>query len=239
MKGTKFDGEKARWDLVPFAQLEQIVDVITYGSKKYDDDNWKKVQAHRYSAALFRHLNAFMKGESHDEESGHLHLAHAGACLLFLMWHDHTDRIKFVVEQVWKDKKAKWIPTGDYLGENLADIIETQMKENSKLIRQAIERNKGNLIHMEDELQAACCPFCNSLVCSDGCTGYHRQQYLQEREQEIKVVSDPDRPKIEEVVARWEETLACTSEKIGAPCRVPLGFLRNISRYIRKLEGKR
>lgn len=85
MKFTKYDNEKPRWDLLPVAPVREIVKVLTFGAKKYDDHNWRKC-AHlsTYYAALQRHVTAFWEGEDNDPESGLSHLAHAGCCLLFM-----------------------------------------------------------------------------------------------------------------------------------------------------------
>ena len=90
-EGRKDDSEKSRWDLLPYDALEQISDVLTYGAKKYEEHNWKKVPKSkgRYFAAAMRHLTAWFRGERLDPESGHPHLAHAACCLLFLMWFDN------------------------------------------------------------------------------------------------------------------------------------------------------
>lgn len=90
--GRKDDKDKSRWDLVPWVELEEIVEVLTNGSKKYSDDNWKRVSSprRRYFAALCRHVIAWWKGEEKDPEDGKSHLAHAGCCLLFLMWFDNS-----------------------------------------------------------------------------------------------------------------------------------------------------
>ena len=90
VEGRKFDQEKLRWDLVPWDSVEQIVDVLTYGAKKYAPDNWKSVPEGRtrYFAALCRHLFAWWRGEKIDPESGKPHLAHAGCCVLFLLFID-------------------------------------------------------------------------------------------------------------------------------------------------------
>ena len=87
MEGVKHDGEKPRWDLLPIEPIEQVVGVLTYGAKKYDDENWRKVdnQRRRYYAAALRHIVAWWKGEKLDPESGYHHLAHAICCLVFLM----------------------------------------------------------------------------------------------------------------------------------------------------------
>lgn len=87
--GVKADSGKDRWDLLPWEQVEQVVKVLTFGAKKYDDNNWQKVtEKPRYIAAAFRHIIARVKGEHMDQETGLPHLAHAVCCLLFLLWHD-------------------------------------------------------------------------------------------------------------------------------------------------------
>ena len=88
-KGVKLDDGKPHWELLPFEQVSQVVDVLTFGAKKYAPDNWKKVRPmKRYVGAAFRHLTAWCMGEKFDKEDGKSHLAHAICCLLFLMWAD-------------------------------------------------------------------------------------------------------------------------------------------------------
>lgn len=88
--GRKDDAAKPMWDLLPYGEVEKIVEVLTFGAKKYAPDNWKKVPdaQRRYFAAMMRHLTAHQRGEDNDPESGLSHLAHAGCCLLFLMHFD-------------------------------------------------------------------------------------------------------------------------------------------------------
>lgn len=87
-EGKKYDQKKPRWSLLPYKEVEKIVDILTFGAEKYDDDNWKIVPdgLDRYKSALMRHLAAYFDGEEMDPESGCTHLAHAGCNLLFLMW---------------------------------------------------------------------------------------------------------------------------------------------------------
>jgi len=92
-KGMKFDGTdggevKPRWDLLPFGALTDVVRVLTFGAKKYDDDNWKHVELYqeRYFAATMRHLVAWKTGEILDKETNLPHVAHAICCLLFILW---------------------------------------------------------------------------------------------------------------------------------------------------------
>ncbi len=83
---TKHDAEKPRWDLLPLEGVADVVDVLTFGARKYAPDNWRTVPEwrRRYYAAAMRHLVAWQRGERTDTESGLPHLAHAMCCLLFL-----------------------------------------------------------------------------------------------------------------------------------------------------------
>jgi hypothetical protein len=93
MTGRKDDNGKRRWDLIPWIELGEIVDILTFGAQKYDPENWKHVKdaKNRYFAAAMRHITAWWNGEKKDPESGQSHLAHAVCCLMFLMWFDNED----------------------------------------------------------------------------------------------------------------------------------------------------
>jgi hypothetical protein len=86
--GIKHDQHKRRWDLVPFEALDQIVDVMTFGAHKYEDNNWKLLDQleDRCFAAAMRHLSAFKQGELFDPETGISHIAHACTNLIFILW---------------------------------------------------------------------------------------------------------------------------------------------------------
>lgn len=94
-EGLKLDTEKDRWDLLPIKAVRGIVQVLTFGARKYAPDNWKHVPdaRRRYYAAALRHMAAWWEGEQVDQESGLPHLAHAGCCLLFLASLPITDVI--------------------------------------------------------------------------------------------------------------------------------------------------
>lgn len=81
-KGVKDE----RHDLVPRKALGAIARVFGFGAKKYADHNWrKKYEWGKSIAALQRHIDAFVDGETYDEESGQPHLAHAGFHILVLL----------------------------------------------------------------------------------------------------------------------------------------------------------
>ena len=87
--GLKFDDEKIRMDLIPVEVLEELGKVLTYGIKKgYGEDSWKKVEPHRYVAALLRHFTAWKKGEAYDPESNLKHLSHLLCNAAFLLYLD-------------------------------------------------------------------------------------------------------------------------------------------------------
>jgi len=94
--GAKGDFGKPRWSLLPWVETSEIVDILTFGAAKYNDDNWKNVKNmdDRYFSAMQRHMVAWQNGERFDKESGKSHLAHAGCCLLFLMWGDNNPKKK-------------------------------------------------------------------------------------------------------------------------------------------------
>lgn len=94
--GTKYDGDKLRYDLLPMGPVDEIVRVLTFGARKYAPDNWMQVPdaRARYYAAALRHLSAWKQGEQVDTGpggSGLNHLAHAACCLLFLLHFDKAD----------------------------------------------------------------------------------------------------------------------------------------------------
>lgn len=82
---TKYDGTKARMDLLHGGALLAMSEVLAYGAEKYAPDNWKRCpEPRRYFAAAQRHLWAWKEGEVEDPESGLNHLAHALTSLMFL-----------------------------------------------------------------------------------------------------------------------------------------------------------
>jgi hypothetical protein len=105
-KGRKFDGGKLEYGLLPPLALEETVKVLTFGSQKYERDNWQKVSEskRRYFDALQRHVWSWKQGEQIDPESGLHHLAHAMCCLMFLYEHDvkySKESIDVELEQVY------------------------------------------------------------------------------------------------------------------------------------------
>ena len=102
--GTKSDDGKLRLDLLPIEPLEEIAKVLTFGARKYGAWNWTKgFRWSRLIGACFRHLFAWVRGENIDPETKLSHLAHAGCCILFLLWHEKhrkelDDRLSALLE---------------------------------------------------------------------------------------------------------------------------------------------
>lgn len=85
-EGIKYDDGKPAWDLLPYDALEDVADVLTYGSTKYARRNWEKGMVWgRLLRASVGHLAKFMMGETYDKESGKHHLAHAACDTLFVL----------------------------------------------------------------------------------------------------------------------------------------------------------
>jgi hypothetical protein len=85
VRGIKFDGDKPDYSLMPAASMDEMVKVLSMGAKKYDRENWRKLEngEDRYFAAAMRHLWAIRMGEEIDSESGLPHAAHAAVnCVL-------------------------------------------------------------------------------------------------------------------------------------------------------------
>lgn len=90
--GVKADSGKLRHSLLPTGALDEVLEVLEFGAKKYAVDNWQKVEdaETRYYDAAHRHLAAYWNGEKTDPESKRHHLAHAICCAMFLMWFDQN-----------------------------------------------------------------------------------------------------------------------------------------------------
>jgi len=129
-EGVKFDDEKRRYDLVPADSLRQLVDIYTFGAKKYEDNNWRKgLKWGRIYGAIQRHLNAFWEGEEVDSESGLTHLAHAAwGCFTLLNYCDTKreldDRVPTKNKLIKKEKILVYLA---------GSIYETKYRSNFKL----------------------------------------------------------------------------------------------------------
>lgn len=87
-EGLKFDKDKPDWSLLPIGEIEKVVEILTFGAKKYGRNNWQDLEngSERYYAALMRHLSAWLQGEDNDPESGMSHLSHVMCNAMFMSW---------------------------------------------------------------------------------------------------------------------------------------------------------
>lgn len=100
--GQKFDTDKPPMDLLDRHALEEIARVLAFGANKYHAHNWRSgIRFSRLLAAALRHLHAFNDGEDTDPESGISHIAHAGCCIMFLLW----------MEAERPDMDDRWTPS--------------------------------------------------------------------------------------------------------------------------------
>lgn len=79
--GMKYDGGKPLWSLLMEGcarSVAGVVSILTFGARKYAPNSWQTVPDgyNRYRDALYRHLHAIERGETHDEESGLPHWHH-------------------------------------------------------------------------------------------------------------------------------------------------------------------
>ena len=90
--GIKFDEGKERYDLIPPWALNELAKVYTYGTIKYDDNNWwKGMEWGKLFSALMRHTWKWWRGEKLDDESGLHHLSHAAWQCFALIEYERTN----------------------------------------------------------------------------------------------------------------------------------------------------
>ena len=86
-QADRFNEEKLQWSLVDFKSLEPLVQVLTYGTKKYSRNNWKKgLPPNKTCESLLRHIFAYMSGEDVDPESNLSHIGHMMCNVMFLSY---------------------------------------------------------------------------------------------------------------------------------------------------------
>jgi hypothetical protein len=114
--GMRFNSGKVRLDLLPFGAISEVANVSTYGSRKYDDENWRKGLKFKDTyRAILSHAFKWFTGEQYDPESGCHHLAHAAwNCLAIVEFEllnrtELDDRLKRVAP-IQDTKKIKEPP---------------------------------------------------------------------------------------------------------------------------------
>jgi uncharacterized DUF497 family protein len=86
-EGLRHNKGKPKWSLVPQSALLPMVEVLEFGAKKYQPNQWKKgLSITEVCESLKRHLDAFMESEDNDSESGLSHIGHIQCNAMFLAW---------------------------------------------------------------------------------------------------------------------------------------------------------
>lgn len=101
-KKDSLDGSKPLFSLSdPYWELD-LAEILTFGAKKYGVDNYKNIslsKLHHYEDALFRHMNAYRRGQMLDDDTKKSHLAHVGvnAMFLYFFWRKYdwfTEKVR-------------------------------------------------------------------------------------------------------------------------------------------------
>ena len=71
MQGDRYNKGKTKWSLVDWESLEPFVQVLVFGSQKYEPFNWQKgLKVTETLESCLRHIFSFLSGEDNDKESG-------------------------------------------------------------------------------------------------------------------------------------------------------------------------
>jgi hypothetical protein len=114
-QALRYNEGKLRWSLVDFDALADMVKVLEYGSRKYADHNWKKgLKTTEIFESMMRHMQAYMRGENVDPESGLPHTGHIMCNAMFLSYMN-TYRPDFDTRVIDKNKECcgKWDKDGN------------------------------------------------------------------------------------------------------------------------------
>jgi len=113
---ARFSEGKTRHDLVAPWALDQIARVYTYGTQKYDDDNWWKGLKWKKDVfgCILRHVWKWFRGEVNDDESGIHHLAHAAWNCMTLMEYERNkigtdDRVPYALDLMDENERLRRI----------------------------------------------------------------------------------------------------------------------------------
>lgn len=115
-KGLRFNEGKPRYDLIHPIAEKGLVDVLTFGSTKYEEHNWEKgMRWSKVIASLKRHMAAIERGEDYDKESGLLHIDHLQCNAHFLSAYYH-------IYPQGDDRQHKYLKTPK-IGLDIDDVI--------------------------------------------------------------------------------------------------------------------
>ena len=112
----RFSAGKLRHDLIAPWALSELAKVYTYGTQKYDDDNWWKGLRWKRDVygCILRHVWKWFRGERFDDESGVHHLAHAAwNCFTLMSYERHKigidDRVPYELDLMDPDERIRRI----------------------------------------------------------------------------------------------------------------------------------
>lgn len=147
---------KRDYTLLPWQALNDVVDIMAYGAKKYNRDNWMKVPKEEYVKALFRHLIQYIQGEDYDKESGFHHLAHLIADGLYAYQNFLSD-MHIPMEEVSKDKN-KEVQRDDEKQLYFDFEVDTGLssKEIDKQFREILGLNSSDNLSQKDNEKQSC-----------------------------------------------------------------------------------
>ena len=116
IEGKKYDSGKPMMGLIPPLAEVELAKVLTFGAEKYGADNWRQVPdaQRRYMDAALRHLNSVRSGnlkDTGDGGSGLSNLAHAAACIMFLLEMEMFDEVSRSRQEVESISKPTASPT--------------------------------------------------------------------------------------------------------------------------------
>lgn len=142
----RFSEGKIRHDLVAPWALNEIARVYTYGTIKYDDDNWWKGLKWKKDVfgCILRHIWKWFRGEKYDDESGLHHLAHAAWNCMTLIEYERNgigidDRVPHVLDLMDKAEKDRrlrmWIKLANMGKDNLYNGLDTKYAFKNKLLK--------------------------------------------------------------------------------------------------------
>lgn len=84
-QALRYNEGKPQWSLVDFKSIIPMVEVLEYGCKKYDRDNWKKgLPTREICESMIRHCMKLLEGQYLDDESGLPHVGHIMCNAMFL-----------------------------------------------------------------------------------------------------------------------------------------------------------
>lgn len=84
--GMRFNTNKTRFDLIPASWPRVLAQILTKGAVKYAPRNWEKgLSWSETLGSLHRHLDKWVSGETHDEETKCHHMGHVAWNALALM----------------------------------------------------------------------------------------------------------------------------------------------------------